>query len=139
MTAAIHLLIIEESPAVRTALVRRLKSFPQIAVTAIAHATDAAQPGALPAADVALLRIRNKDDEELDSTLALVRGLAQGGSAVIVLTPFPNAVEQTLLQEAGAARYLPMTVNTPGLLAAIRDLVPTAVHDAPCAPPASAA
>ena len=123
MTTQIHLLIIEEIPTVRQALEMRLRSSSQIMVlAAVPYPDTESQFDGLPLSDVTLLRISNRNDEQLDRTLELVNHLTARGSAVIVLTPFPNDVEQALVLEAGAIRYLPQAVNTPGLIAVIREV-----------------
>ena len=50
--------------------------------------------------------LQNGSDEELFKTLENVRALTQYSAAVIILAPFADEVERTLMQQAGVSSYL---------------------------------
>lgn len=115
----VRLLIIDEHKAVRQALATRLKSTPSIDVVATAHDIDA--PGLTLEAysDVTLLGLKSSSDMNLDVTIGIVERLTEAGTAVIILTPYADAIERELVLHAGAYRYLLKDINSPQLISEI--------------------
>ncbi len=131
MMRKIRLMIIEEHKAVRQALLTRLRSSPLIEVIDVFHHIGDALPHAAESAslnghqrpaDVALLSIKQSGDRYFERTLKLTENLVSRGTAVIVLAPYADDIEQELLLQAGASRYLLKNVNTPKLIAEIEQV-----------------
>lgn len=111
----IRLLIIDEHAAVRRALARRLGAAPTLDI--VGTSARAEELEAIHA-DVVLLGVRSHN-RSLKQTMQSVRALAQEGTAVIVLAPYANDVEQEQFLLAGARRYLLKDINTRQLVAEI--------------------
>lgn len=130
MMTKIRLLIIEEHKAVRQALLTRLRSSPMIEVIdvfphigdGLPHTAESSLNGRQRLADVALLSIKQSNERYFERTLRLIEDLVSQGTAVIVLTPYADDIEQELLLEAGASRYLLKNVNTPQLITEIESV-----------------
>lgn len=121
----IKVMIIDEHPAVRHALKVRLDSAPEIEVVAsLADITEAAQFVQHSHPDVVLLGLRSYVDNAAASLNQAVVNFTAIGAAVLILSPYPDDVEQELFYQAGAKAYLLKDINTPQLLAAIRHTNP---------------
>lgn len=126
----IRLLIIEEHKAVRQALLTRLRSSPMIEVIdvlphigdALPRAAESSLNGHKQRADVALLSTKRAGERPFEQTIQLLENLVAQGTAVIVLAPFADDIEQERLLQAGASRYLLKNVNTPQLIAEIEQV-----------------
>lgn len=115
----VRLLIIDEHEAVRQALANRLNSTASIDVVATAHDIDAPGLSLNEFSDVTLLGLKSSTDMDLDVTVGTVERLTEAGTAVIILTPFADAIERELVLRAGAYRYLLKDINSPQLISEI--------------------
>lgn len=111
----IRIVIVERHAAVRDALYKRLSATSNLDVIATVQEPAEALPFLTSAhsgcecgklADVVLFGLQNESDEELFKTLENVRTLTQYSAAVIILAPFADEVERTLMQQAGVSSYL---------------------------------
>lgn len=111
----IRIVIVERHAAVRRALRKRLNATSHLDVIATVQEPaealpflDPSQPwrGCGEPADVVLFGLQNGSDEELFKTLENVRKLTQYSAAVIILAPFADEVERSLMQQAGVSSYL---------------------------------
>lgn len=119
----IVVMIIDEHPAVRQSLRAFLNSVPEVevtATTALLEEGEALAQSAHP--DVVLLGLRSYYDSIVALNVA-VNHFTQKGVAVIVLSPYPDKIEQEMFYEAGAKHYLLKDIDTSNLLAAIRDAI----------------
>jgi DNA-binding NarL/FixJ family response regulator len=121
----IKVMIIDEHPAVRRALKVRLDSSPEIEVTASIATIDEGEKLAQNVRpDVVLLGLRSYVDNAAASLNQAVTRFTQLGVAVLILSPYPDDVEQELFYQAGAKDYLLKDINTPQLITAIRRVIP---------------
>ncbi len=121
----IKVMIIDEHPAVRRALKVRLDSSPEIEVTAsIATIDEGEKLTQNVRPDVVLLGLRSYVDNAAASLNQAVTRFTQLGVAVLILSPYPDDVEQELFYQAGAKDYLLKDINTPQLITAIRRVIP---------------
>ena len=121
----IKVMIIDEHPAVRRALKVRLNSSPEIEVTAsIATVGEGEKLAQNVRPDVVLLGLRSYVDNAAASLNQAVTRFTQLGVAVLILSPYPDDVEQELFYQAGAKDYLLKDINTPQLITAIRRVIP---------------
>ncbi len=122
----IKVMIIDEHPAVRRALKVRLNSSPEIEVTAsIATVGEGEKLAQNVRPDVVLLGLRSYVDNAAASLNQAVTRFTQLGVAVLILSPYPDDVEQELFYQAGAKDYLLKDINTPQLITAIRRVIPS--------------
>jgi DNA-binding NarL/FixJ family response regulator len=115
----VRLLIIDEHEAVRQALATRLGSTNSIEVVAATQDIHASELSDSGYSDVALLGLKSSTGADLDVTIGAVENLTQAGTAVIVLTPYADAIERELVLHAGAYRYLLKDINSPQLISEI--------------------
>lgn len=115
----VRLLIIDEHEAVCQALATRLSSTPPIEIVAATHDIDAVPFFLNGFSDVALLGLRSGSDIDLAVTMEIVAQLTAWKTAVIILTPYADAIEREMVLHAGASRYLLKDINSPQLIAEI--------------------
>lgn len=120
----LHLLIVEDHAAVRTALEIRLRAAQPIGLVAAVHTLEAGlyyvrkqQP------DVVLLGCKGGRSETLYTLAETVQEIVKGKTAVIIVASYADEVERETLLQAGASRYLLKTINTPQLIAEIETAV----------------
>ncbi len=116
----IQLVIIDEHPAVRQALVVRLESAPGVEVVSV----DTSLQEALPRIrqlrpEVILLGLRTTRRLSPYLMSHIIAELAGLGAGVIALTSFVDVVERDMLLQAGARRYLLKNIDSSRLLAEI--------------------
>ncbi|MCA9940775.1 MAG: response regulator transcription factor [Anaerolineales bacterium] len=113
----IKLLIIDEHPAVRQALVVRLRSAGHLSIVAV---DDNLREGLHHAQEllphIVLLGLSTRKEPPY-SLIDVVRKLAAANQGVIVLTSFVDVVEREVLLQAGARRYLLKNINSNRLIA----------------------
>lgn len=120
----IKVMIIDEHPAVRHALKVRLNSAPEIEVVAsIADIIEGEKLAQSTHPDVVLLGLRSYVDNAAASLNQAVASFTDMGIAVLILSPYPDDVEQELFYQAGAKAYLLKDINTPQLIAEIRHTI----------------
>ena len=117
----IKVMIIDEHPAVRSALQTRLNSTSEIDVVAsIANIAEGEKYAQSIHPDVVLVGLRSYVDNAAAALNEIITRIAQMGIAVLILSPYPDDVEQELFYRAGAKGYLLKDINTPQLITAIR-------------------
>jgi DNA-binding NarL/FixJ family response regulator len=117
----IHLLLIEEHPAVRHALKVRLQSSPLVEiVAAVGNAAEGRALSRRLQPDVVILGLQGSHHEELGVMVKMVDSLAQQKIGVLIVTSYADDVEREMLLQAGADRYLLKDINTPQLIAEIQ-------------------
>ncbi len=120
----IHLLIIEEHAAVRSALELRLRATQTMETVTAVNALDAGlQYLRKHKPDVILLGCKGSRRETLFSLMEAVQEMVNANSAVIIFSPYADEMERESLLQAGASRYLLKTINTPQLIAEIETAV----------------
>lgn len=111
----IKVVIVENHAAVRRALRKRLSATPSLDVVAAIQGPAEAlsylcagdsSGNHVPTADVVLMGLQNESDEELFDTLKIIRNMVRVPAAVIVLAPFADEVERSLMLQAGVSNYL---------------------------------
>lgn len=125
----IRIMIIDEHPAVRRALKIRLDSVPEIDVVAVAEGMiEGRQMAQDTKPQVVLLGLKSFIDHALIITQTIAH-LNELGCAVLILTPYPDDMEQEMFLRAGASGYLLKDINSPQLIASIRQAIPSSeVH-----------
>lgn len=120
----IHLLIIEDHAAVRSALEIRLRATQSMGTIAAVHTLEAGleyidthQP------DVVLLGCKGSRSQGMFSLVDAVKEMTQAKTAVIIFAPYADEMEREAMLQAGASRYLLKTINTPQLIAEIEAAV----------------
>ena len=127
----IRIMIIDEHPAVRRALKIRLDSVPEIDVVAVAEGLVEGQRLAqVTKPQVVLLGLKSFMDHPTTLLVAqTITHLNESGYAVLILTPYPDDVEQEMFLRAGASGYLLKDINSPQLIASIQQAnSPSEVH-----------
>lgn len=133
----IRIVIVERHAAVRRALRKRLSATSHLDVIATVQEPAEALPflkledprcECEKLADVVLFGLQNESDEELFKTLQNVRKLTQYSAAVIILAPFADEVERSLMQQAGVSSYLLKYIDSPRL---IQEIESVSRHDSP--------
>lgn len=123
-TPRIGLMIVERHPAVRQALAQRLSAQPQLDVVGAVASLDQLPAGRAGTAyqandrtiDILLLGLQNGTDDELLETLAIVRKLSNLSLSVVVLAPYADEVERSMLREAGVEHYLLKQIDSSHLI-----------------------
>lgn len=122
----IRVLIIDEHPAVRRALKTRLESVAEIEVVGTVEdivegelAAHQMQP------DVILLGLKSYAHNAAATLSQAVTQLHEAGSAVLILSPYPDDVEQEIFYQVGASGYLLKDINSPQLISAIQQVINT--------------
>ncbi len=119
-----HLLIIEEHEAVRSALELRLRATQTVdTVTAVNTLDAGVQYVRKHSPDVVLLGCKGSRSEMLFLLSDAVKEMVKANSAVIIFAPYADEMEREALLQAGASRYLLKTINTPQLIAEIETAV----------------
>ena len=122
----IRIMIIDEHPAVRRALQIRRESVPEIEVVAVAEGlVDGERLAQLTQPQVVLLGLRSFIDNTAPIIIRAIAHFNELGSAVLILTPYPDDVEQEMFFRAGASGYLLKDINSPHLIASIRQAIPS--------------
>lgn len=122
----IKIMIIDEHPAVRRALKIRLESVPEIKVIAVAEGLiEGERLAQVAKPQVVLLGLRSFIDHTTSLIVHTIAHLNELGCAVIILTPYPDDVEQEMFLRAGASGYLLKDINSPQLIASIRQATPS--------------
>ena len=122
----IKIMIIDEHPAVRRALKIRLESVPEIEVVAVAEGfTEGERLAQLTQPQVVLLGLRSFIDNTASSIVQAIAHLNELGSAVLILTPYPDDMEQEMFLRAGATGYFLKDINSPQLIASIQRAIPS--------------
>ncbi|MBK9055375.1 MAG: response regulator [Chloroflexi bacterium] len=122
----IRVLIIDEHPAVRRALKTLLDSSPEIAVMAVVDGiVEGEKLAQLIQPDVILLGLKSHVDNAAASFSQAVSRINKLGSAILILSPYPDDVEQEMFYQAGASDYLLKDINSPQLIASIRQAIPS--------------
>lgn len=120
----IHLLIVEEHAAVRSALEIRLRATPTVETVAAVNTLDAGlQYARKYHPDVVLLGCKGSRSETLFLLVEAVKDMVKGKAAVIIFAPYADEMERETLLQAGASRYLLKTINTPQLISEIETAV----------------
>lgn len=120
----IHLLIIEEHAAVRSALEIRLRVAQAIEPLVAVNTLDVGlQYVRKHIPDVVLLGCKGSRSETLFSLVEVVKEMVKVNTAVIIFAPYADEMEREALLQAGASRYLLKTINTPELIAEIETAV----------------
>ena len=122
----IRVLIIDEHPAVRRALKTLLDSSPEIAVMAVVDGiVEGEKLAQLIQPDVILLGLKSHVDNAAASFSQAVSRINKLGSAILILSLYPDDVEQEMFYQAGASDYLLKDINSPQLIASIRQAIPS--------------
>jgi DNA-binding NarL/FixJ family response regulator len=119
----INLAIIDEYPAVRRALVERLKSSKRLNVVAAVSNVleeDTFLPGKNP--DVILLELKGRREAGPALVSRLRRALGNQKAGIIVLTSYADDLEQEEALKAGADRYLLKNIDTENLISEIESV-----------------
>jgi len=119
----IAVMIIDEHPAVRHSLKALLNTIPEIEVIASIATLDEGETlaqNAHPAVVLLGLRTYTNNTAALNR---IVTRFTQKGTAVIVLSPYLDDVEQEMFYQAGAKNYLLKDINIPQLIAAIQGAI----------------
>ena len=127
MSGQIRVLIIDENPTVREALMARLSAVPELEVVATAwsfeqglEALRAWQP------DVVLLELKGRSRYGLDPIGTIFRAMSGLPVGVIVLTSYQDDLERAIALQAGAQRYLLKDIDSDlliGEIAAVAEAV----------------
>lgn len=116
----VRLLIIEEHPTVRSALVTRLNSTTEVTVlAAVASIKEGIDLVCEYQPDVVLLGLTRNSNRDLIATIRQVASLTKCGTAVIVLTSYADDAERELFMDTGTYRYLIKDINSSHLIAEI--------------------
>jgi DNA-binding NarL/FixJ family response regulator len=116
----VQLVIIDEHPAVRRALLIRLGSAPEVQVMSVDTSLEEALTHARELQpDVFLLGLRSTRRQSAFVLGQIVQQLAQLGVGVIALTSYVDVVERDQLLQAGARRYLLKNIDSKLLVAEI--------------------
>lgn len=133
MLRTIHLLIIDEHPAVSEALVARLNSVPQLEVVATATSFQAGLEHVRELEpEVVILELKGRSLIGLDPIGAISRAVSGRPVGVIVLTSYPDDIERAVALHSGAQRYLLKDIDSERLIAEIQ-AVAEVVHKQMCA------
>ena len=117
----IRVMIIDEHPAVRRALKVRLDSTPDIDVIAVAAGiAEGERLAYLTRPNVILLGLKSRPNNAAATLSPAVTSLNKLGSVVLILSTYPDYVEQEMFVRAGASGYLLKDINSPQLIATIR-------------------
>jgi DNA-binding NarL/FixJ family response regulator len=134
----IKVLIVEGHAAVRRALRKRLgatsdleviAAFPDAAAALVYLANDRLPDCREALPDVILLGLQSGSDAELYDTLGVVHKMGRYSTAIIVLAPYADEVERSLLEQAGASSYLLKYIDSNRLIHEIES-VAAAGHEA---------
>ena len=113
----VKLLIVDSHSLVREALEKRLQTAVDLEIAgSLGRYTDAVEQAQALTPDVILLETKAPEGLE---TLSTLRHLLPG-SAIIVLTSYPDSHEEDRVRQLGAARYLLKTLDTRSLVREIR-------------------
>lgn len=116
----IKVLIVEDHPAVRQALVARLNSFPQIDVLdAPVGLSQALKQAQSLKPDVVLLELKGASGVWPDPVGEMNKALSGHPAGIIVLTSYADDDEREAAQAAGARRYLLKQIDSARLLSEI--------------------
>lgn len=123
-SSRIRVLIVERHPAVRHALFQRLSVQPELdvvgAISSLGdrpeHQRELDAATAEDGIDILILGLQNGTDDELLETLSAVRRLAKKPLSIIVLAPYADEVERTLLRAAGVEHYLLKQIDSTHLI-----------------------
>lgn len=116
----IKVLIVEDHPAVRQALVARLNSFPQIDVLdAPVGLSQALKQAESLKPDVVLLELKGSSGVWPDPVGEMNKALSGHPAGIIVLTSYADDDEREAAQAAGARRYLLKQIDSARLLSEI--------------------
>lgn len=133
----IRIVIVERHAAVRRALRKRLSATSHLDVIATVQEPAEALPFLTledprceceKLADVVLFGLQNESDEELFKTVENVRKLTKYSAAVIMLAPFADEVERSLMQQAGVSSYLLKYIDSHRL---IQEIESVSRHNSP--------
>lgn len=136
----IKVLIVERHAAVRRALRKRLGATNDLDIIATVQEPAAALPYLNPngvngdcsqAPDVVLLGLQSSSDEELFSTLEVVKQMVRCPAAIIVLAPYADEVERSLLQQAGVSSYLLKYIDSNRLIREIEAVAGAGLNPLP--------
>ena len=117
MSHMVHLLIIDENPAVSEALHARLNSVPRFEVVATASSFEL---GLQQIREVVLLELKGRSQYGLDPIGAISRAVSGRPVGVIVLTSYPDDIERAVALHSGAHRYLLKDIDSERLIAEIQ-------------------
>lgn len=123
MMQKVHILIIDEHPAVSQALVARLSAVPHLEVVA---ATTSFQCGLQRIRelepDVVILELKGLSEFRLDPIGAISRAISGRSVGVIVLTSYPDDLERAVALQSGAHRYLLKDIDSERLISEIQQV-----------------
>lgn len=120
----IRVMIIDEHPAVRRALKTLLDASPEIEVSAVVEGIiEGEKLAQMVRPDVILLGLKSHVDNAAATFSHAVSHFNKLGSAILILSPYPDDVEQEMFYEAGASDYLLKDINSPQLIASIRQAI----------------
>jgi DNA-binding NarL/FixJ family response regulator len=120
----IRVLIIDGHEAVRRALRIRLSVTHHLEIVGVCQdPQDAVELILNKRPDVVLLGLHRSSDRELALMARSVHEMSSGGTRVIALAPYADAVERELLLNAGAKRYLLKHINSDRLIGEIESVV----------------
>jgi DNA-binding NarL/FixJ family response regulator len=127
MSGQIRVLIIDENPTVREALMARLSAVPELEVVATAWSFEQGLE-ALRAwrPDVVLLELKGRSRYGLDPIGTIFRAMSGLPVGVIVLTSYQDDLERAIALQAGAQRYLLKDIDSDlliGEIAAVAEAV----------------
>ncbi|HEC21424.1 MAG TPA: response regulator transcription factor [Chloroflexi bacterium] len=117
----VRLLIVDENPKVRHALVRRLGSMPQVEVLGSAgDVREAREMVRKLSPDVVLIEPKRVDGQGFD----LIQALASEPQhpLIIILTSYRDEDEEMIADQLGISRYILKDINSQALLDAILSL-----------------
>ena len=121
MSHMVHLLIIDENPAVSEALHARLNSVPRFEVVATASSFELGlQQIRELEPEVVLLELKGRSQYGLDPIGAISRAVSGRPVGVIVLTSYPDDIERAVALHSGAHRYLLKDIDSERLIAEIQ-------------------
>lgn len=134
----IKVLIVEGHAAVRRALRKRLgatadleviAAFPDAGAALVYLDNDRLPDRCEAMPDVILLGLQSGSDDELYDTLGVVHKMGRYPASIIVLAPYADEVERSLLEQAGASSYLLKYIDSYRLIQEIESAA-AVKHDA---------
>ena len=126
MNNQIRVLIIDENPTVREALMARLSAAPELEMVAAAWSFEEGL-GKIRSwrPDVILLELKGRSRYGLDPIGTIFRAMSGLPVGVIILTSYPDDLERAVALQAGAQRYLLKDIDSELLISEIAAVAET--------------
>ena len=126
MSSKIRVLIIDENPSVREALMARLSVAPELEVVASAWSFEQGLEEIRTwRPDVVLLELKGRSRYGLDPIGTIFRAMSGLPVGVIILTSYQDELERAVALQAGAQRYLLKDIDSELLIGEIAAVAAT--------------